>query len=198
MERLPLMTTHASNEVEIKFLVGDVEALIRCLESAGFHEETPSIFEANTLYDSTSGDLRRAGEVLRLRRYGDRWLLTHKSRGETARYKSRIEHETAVGDGDQMHAILSALGYRPAFRYEKYRAEWSDGTGEVVIDRTPIGDLGEIEGEPGWIDGIARVLGIRESDYITASYAELFYRWKQRTGSSAQNMTFEECATPHP
>ena len=37
------MTTHDSNEVEIKFLVGDVEALVRCLQSAGFHEETPSI-----------------------------------------------------------------------------------------------------------------------------------------------------------
>jgi adenylate cyclase class 2 len=192
------MTTHGSNEIEIKFLVGDVKALIRRLLSAGFHEETPSIFEANTLYDSASGDLRRAGEILRLRQYGGNWLLTHKSRGETARYKSRIEHETTVGDGEQMHAILSALGYQPAFRYEKYRAEWSDGTGEVVIDRTPIGDLGEIEGEPGWIDGIARVLGLSESDYITASYAELFYGWKRRTGSSAQNMTFEECGTAHP
>ena len=97
-----------------------------------------------------------------------------------------------------MHAILSALGYHAAFRYEKYRAEWSDGSGEVVIDHTPIGDMAEIEGEPGWIDRIAKVLGLSESDYITASYAELFYLWKQRTGSSARNMTFEECGTPRP
>ena len=46
------------------------------------------------------------------------------------------------------HAILTALGFRPSFRYEKYRAEWTDGSGEVVIDRTPIGDLAEIAGTP--------------------------------------------------
>jgi adenylate cyclase class 2 len=192
------MTTHGSNEVEIKFLVRDAEALVRCLQEAGFHEETPSTFEANTLYDSATGDLRRAGEVLRLREYGGRWRITHKSRGAAVKYKSRIEHETAVASGDEMHAILTSLGYTPAFRYEKYRAEWSDGTGEVVIDRTPIGDLAEIEGDPRWIDRIAKVIGLNESDYITASYAELFFRWKQRTCSSARNMTFEECGTPRP
>ncbi len=97
-----------------------------------------------------------------------------------------------------MHSILSALGFSPSFRYEKYRAEWSDGEGEVVIDRTPIGDLAEIEGEPHWIDRIAQALGVSEADYITASYAELFFQWKERTGSPARNMTFDECGTPRP
>jgi adenylate cyclase class 2 len=192
------MTTHGSNEVEIKFIVRDAEALIRCVQSAGFHEETSSTFEANTLYDNAAGDLRRAGEVLRLREYGGQWRLTHKSRGEAGKHKVRVEYETLVGDGEQMHAILTSLGYTPAFRYEKYRAEWNDGTGEVVIDRTPIGDLAEIEGDPHWIDRIAKVLGLSENDYITDSYTELFFRWKQRTGSSAQNMTFKECGAPRP
>jgi len=97
-----------------------------------------------------------------------------------------------------MHAILTALGFTPSFRYEKYRAEWSDGAGDVVIDRTPIGDLAEIEGPPQWIDRIAELLGVGESGYITASYAELFFRWKQRTASPARNMTFDECGTPRP
>ncbi len=78
------MTTHDSNEVEIKFLVRDARLSCVALQSAGFHEQTPSTFEANTLYDWNPGELRRAGEVLRLRVYGDRWTLTHKSRG-TAR-----------------------------------------------------------------------------------------------------------------
>jgi adenylate cyclase class 2 len=187
------MTAHDSNEVEIKFLVRDPAALIRSLQSAGFHEKTPSTFEANTLYDTASADLRRGGEVLRLRVYGDRWRLTHKSRGTVGKHKTRVEHETAVANGEEMHAILTALGYRPSFRYEKYRAEWTDGTGEVVIDHTPIGDLAEIEGPPDWIDRIAKALNLSESDYITASYAELFFRWKERTHSAATNMTFEDC-----
>lgn len=192
------MTTHDGNEVEIKFLVHDAEALVRSLQGAGFHERTPSTFEANTLYDSAGGELRSAGEVLRLRDYGGCWKLTHKSRGTAGKHKTRVEHETSLSNGEEMHAILTALGFRPSFRYEKYRAEWSDGAGDVVIDRTPIGDLAEIEGAPQWIDQTAKILSLSHRDYITASYAELFFNWKQRTASPAQNMTFEECGTPRP
>jgi adenylate cyclase class 2 len=197
-DELSLMTAHDHNEVEIKFLVNDAAALARSLQSAGFQEQTASTFEANTLFDTASGDLRRAQEILRLRVYGGIWTLTHKSRGTAGKHKSRAEHETAVADGEEIHAILTALGYRPAFRYEKFRAEWADGTGEVVIDRTPIGDVAEIEGAPQWIDRIAGILNLRESNYITASYAELFFQWKERTRSAALNMTFEECGTPRP
>jgi adenylate cyclase class 2 len=192
------MSTHDSNEIEIKFLVHDAEALLHSLGNAGFRQKTPSTFEANTLYDSATGDLRRAGEVLRLRLYGDHWRLTHKTRGTTGKHKTRVEHETEVANGEEMHAILVALGFSPSLRYEKHRAEWTDGTGELVIDHTPIGDLAEIEGAPQWIDRTAKLLGISEADYITDSYAELFFRWKQRTGSPALNMTFEECGSPRP
>jgi len=47
-----------------------------------------------------------------------------------------------------MDLILRALGYAPSFRYEKFRAEWTDGKGQVVVDETPIGDFCEIEGSP--------------------------------------------------
>jgi adenylate cyclase class 2 len=192
------VTAYNSNEVEIKFVIHDDGALTRSLQDAGFREETPSTFESNTLYDTASGNLRQAGEVLRLRLYGKKWKITHKTKGTATKHKSRTEHETAVDKGDEMHAILTALGYRPAFRYEKYRAEWADGKGEVVIDRTPIGCFGEIEGAPEWIDRIAKALNLNESDYITASYAELFSQWKDRTRSSANHMTFEECGTSRP
>jgi adenylate cyclase class 2 len=89
-----------------------------------------------------------------------------------------------------MDAILRALGFAPTFRYEKYRAEWSDGTGHVVLDETPIGNFGEIEGLPRWIDRTARALGIGRSDYITQTYAPMFFAWKRRTHSEATEMTF--------
>jgi len=192
------MAAHNGNEVEIKFVVHELEALLRSVQAAGLKQKTPSTFESNTLYDNAAGDLRRAGEVLRIRIYGGRCTLTHKSRGSAGRHKTRAEHETGIAKAEEMQAILAALGYRPAFRYDKYRAEWSDGEGEVVIDRTPIGDFGEIEGPPEWIDRTAESLHLNEKDYITASYVELFHRWKERTGSPATNMTFEECGTPRP
>jgi len=185
-------------ETEIKFLVSDVQALEQKLSALGFTRQTPFTYESNTLYDLPAGDLRRKGEVLRIRRYGGLWKLTHKTRGTDARHKTRHESETAISDGEQMDAILRALGYAPAFVYEKYRSEWTDGTGEVVIDRTPIGDVAEIEGTPEWIDRIARELDVPAERYITASYAALFREWVSRTGSQARHMTFAECGTPRP
>ena len=92
-----------------------------------------------------------------------------------------------------MDAVLRALGFAPSFVYEKFRSEWSDGEGAVVLDRTPIGNLAEIEGKPRWIDRTARALGVRREQYITRSYAELFFEWRRRTKCQAQNMTFQEC-----
>ena len=179
-------------EVEIKFVLQDLAAMERRLKRAGFRRQTPRTHEMNTLYDLPGGDLRSRGEVLRLREYDGEWKLTHKTKGKDGRHKSRIENETSVSDGPRTEAILLALGYRPSFRYEKLRTEWTDGAGHVVLDRTPIGDFGEIEGPPRWIDRTARALEIATSEYITDSYALLFLQWKQRTGSNAEHMTFRD------
>jgi len=184
----------APREVEIKFVLDDVREMERRLKAAGFRRQTPRTHETNTLYDLPSGDLTARGEVLRLREYGGNWRLTHKSKGRPGRHKSRIEHEVTVSDGAHAEGILTALGYRPRFRYEKFRSEWSDGSGHVVLDETPIGAFGEIEGAPRWIDRIARTLGIGSGDYITDSYGLLFLDWKRRTGSPAEHMTFKDVA----
>jgi adenylate cyclase class 2 len=179
------------NEIEIKFRVDDVRALNRRLRKSGFRLLTPRTHEINTLYDLPGQLLRKRGELLRLRRYGPEWLLTHKAKGKVGRHKTRVETETKVADGTKMEAILRALGFAPTFRYEKFRAEWSDGKGHVVVDETPVGNLGEIEGPTRWIDRTARALQIPRSDYITATYSDLFLQWKKQTGSLADEMTFK-------
>lgn len=181
-------------EVEIKFKVADPAAIARALKRAGFKQITPSTHEMNTLYDLPGQKLRKRGELLRLRQYGKQWLLTHKAKGTTRIHKVRVERETSVENGDQMDAILRALGFTPTFRYEKFRAEWSDGKGHVVVDKTPIGHFGEIEGPPRWIDRTAKALGIARVDYITQTYAPMFFEWKRRTRSPAKEMTFRAVA----
>lgn len=182
----------APQEIEIKFLVADPKALEQQLTQLGFHCVTSPTHEVNTLYDLPGQKLRRKGELLRLRRYGDEWRLTHKARAKVSRYKSRTELETGVSNGAQMDQILRAVGYQPVFTYEKFRSEWSDGKGHVVLDHTPIGDIAEIEGKARWIDETARGLRVARSDYITKSYAELFFDWKRKYKRKAMNMTFRE------
>jgi adenylate cyclase class 2 len=178
-------------EIEIKFRVANLRGLGRRLRAAGFRLETPRTHEMNTLYDLPGQVLRSRRELLRLREYGKTWTLTHKSGGKTGRHSSRKELETGVSDGRKMDAILRALGYLPTFRYEKFRAEWSDGKGQVVVDETPIGDFCEIEGPPRWIDATAKKLDVAPKDYITKNYATLFVDWKQASKSNAEEMTFK-------
>ena len=177
-------------EVEIKFRVDNARDLARRLSVAGFRRVTPRTLERNTLNDLPGQPLRKRGEVLRLRKYGDEWLLTHKAKGKLGRHKARVENETKVADGEKLERILLSLGFIPNFRYEKFRAKWADGKGHVVVDETPIGSFGEIEGPARWIDRTARLLGIDQPSYITQSYVELFFSWKRQTHSPARDMTF--------
>jgi adenylate cyclase, class 2 len=183
-----LVASH--KEIEIKFRVDDVRALARRLRSAKFRLVTARTHEMNTLYDLPGTPLRKRGDLLRLREYGKDWVLTHKAKGTLGRHKTRVEIETAVANGEKMDGILCALGFRPTFRYEKFRAEWGDGVGHVVVDETPIGNFGEIEGPPRWIDRTAKALGILPEHYITDTYAGLFFAWKRRMRSRAGEMTF--------
>lgn len=186
------------NEIEIKFRVDDLRELQRRLRAAKFRQVTRRTHESNTLFDLPGQPLRKRGELLRLRKYGHAWLLTHKAKGKVTQHKTRMETQTGIEDGEQLEKILLALGFALSFRYEKFRAEWSDGTGHVVLDETPIGFFGEIEGPARWIDRTARGLGIDRQSYITESYAELFFAWKRRTRSRANEMTFRAVRNSKP
>jgi adenylate cyclase class 2 len=182
----------ASNqEIEIKFEVTDLRALTPKLRAAGFRIVTKRTHEMNTLYDLPGEVLHGKQELLRLRQYGSEWKLTYKAKKKTGRHSSREELETVVADGKKMDLILRALGYAPSFCYEKFRAEWTDGKGQVVVDQTPIGNFCEIEGAPRWIDATARKLGVTGKDYITKNYAGLFSDWKVRANIRAEHMTFK-------
>jgi adenylate cyclase, class 2 len=185
-------------EIEIKFRVADLHALARRLRAAGFRLLTRRTHEINTLYDLPGEVLRGRKELLRIRKYGSTWTLTHKAKGKVGRHSNRVELETGVDDGKKMDLILRALGYSPSFRYEKFRAEWTDGKGQVVVDETPIGNFCEIEGAPRWIDATAKKLGVSTGDYITKNYAGLFLEWKASTKSRAEEMTFKAVASRSP
>ena len=214
-----------SAEIELKFPIDDLVRLQARLPGLGFQLDTPRTFESNVLYDTPGRALREAKQILRLRRYGDLWTVTHKRQPAAcagdgqARYKVRVETETRVDDGPALGAIFEQLGYKPVFRYEKFRTEWSQiasaytaplfagdafsadvaapaHRSHLVIDETPIGDYAELEGPPDWIDDTLARLGVDPATCLTESYGRLFLAWKQRTGSPAQNLTFDEIPAP--
>jgi adenylate cyclase class 2 len=226
-----------SAEIELKFPVHDLAGLQARLPGLGFQLDTPRTFEQNTLYDTPDRILRASRQILRIRRYGDLWTVTHKRPADTsadgdpansgnqtstsasASYKVRIETETLVDDGPALAAIFHQLGYEPVFRYEKFRTQWSlanltiggplftgpthstqdlsaNPSFHLVLDETPIGDYAELEGPPAWIDDTLAQLNVDPATCLTDSYGSLFLDWKQRTGSPAEHLTFDQIPTP--
>lgn len=192
-----------SAEIELKFPVASLEDLEQRLRDLGFELDTPRTFESNVLYDTAERSLRAKGELLRLRQYGDRAVVTHKRHPEheeaESRFKVRIETESGLEDGDALAEIFTRLGFEPAFRYEKFRSEYSHPracAGHVVVDETPIGVYCELEGPTGWIDQTLVALGVDPGNCLTESYGRLFTSWKKETGSAAKNLTFDEVRTP--
>jgi len=148
----------ANLEIEIKVRITDRATFAARLPELGFHLQTPETMERNMLFDTVDNSLRERKELLRIRRYGKEWLLTHKAEDPNlsgSLHKTRIETETKVDDGESLAGIFQRLGFAPVFTYEKYRTEWTDGKGHIVVDVTPIGDFAELEGDSTWIDETA-------------------------------------------
>lgn len=185
-------------ETEIKFRVADPDALSGQLAAAGLHVVTPRSFESNTLYDTPDRRLRNKREILRIRDYAGRWLLTHKRIPDSGigedKHKHRVETETDLSDGKALAEVFVSIGLVPAFRYEKWRTEWEDPTldppAHCVLDETPLGIYAELEGPADWIDRLTDILGIAPEQQLTLSYGRLFEQWKEQTGSTAQDLTF--------
>jgi adenylate cyclase class 2 len=190
-----------SAEIELKFPVSDLLALQQRLEALGLRIDTPRTFEQNTLHDTPDRALKARGDLLRVRQYGHRAIVTHKRHPDdedlNSPYKVRIETESEVQDGSAIADIFTRLGFAPVFRYEKFRTEYSDPSepgAHMVVDETPIGIYAELEGPTRWIDGKLADLGVDHRACLTESYGKLFLAWKERTGSPAENLTFEEIA----
>jgi adenylate cyclase class 2 len=183
-------------ETEVKIRVADREALEEKLPGLGFERVTARTLERNTLYDTPERTLRKSRQILRIRQYGNKWVVTHKrvpdGLSADGPHKNRIETETMVEDGPVLGQVFEALGFGPVFVYEKWRTEWADKQGHCVLDETPLGLYAELEGPSEWIDDVAQRLDIQESEFITLSYGRIFELWRDQSGSKATNFTFDE------
>jgi adenylate cyclase class 2 len=163
-------------ETEIKLRVDGPDAARAAVARLGAALARPRHFEDNVLLDDAQGSLRAASSVLRLRRTPTGGLLTFKGpRHLEEGVKSREEIEAAVADADALQSVLEQLGFRPVFRYQKYRETYAWRGQEIVIDETPIGTFFEIEGDVAGIQAAAAGLGYDRADYLTDSYVALFF-----------------------
>jgi adenylate cyclase, class 2 len=134
------------------------------------------VFEENYLHRGGLLDERAA--VLRLRKIGDRTILTYKERiGGDSDIKHRIEYETDVENVVAMEQIIQSLGYKLSVVYEKHRKTWHFLDVEVVLDELPFGYYMEIEGEVDAISKAEKVLEIKDLESEPRGYPRLAVRY---------------------
>jgi adenylate cyclase class 2 len=189
---VPANQPYIETEVKIRFPQGPDAARQR-IENSGFKLKQDRTLESDQLFDRGDGELRRADQLLRLRREGNLATATYKGPGRSERHKSREEIEFEVSNPANFHQVLERLGYTPRFRYEKYRTKFaaSGEPGIVTIDETPIGVFLELEGPAQWIDRTAARLGLSEAEYLTHSYAALYQEYRRSNPHAPPDMIFQ-------
>lgn len=162
-------------EHEIKIAVAELGVVRTRLEASRATLVHPSAVERNWVLDDEAGTRAAAGELLRVRRYGERSTMTFKGRAAFADgVKSRAEIEVVVDDATTLLALLASLGLTPRRRYEKRREEWRSGTVTVVLDDTPMGCFVELEGPAAALRPLAVALGLDPAAAVTGNYLELW------------------------
>jgi adenylate cyclase class 2 len=179
-----------AQEIEVKFALKDRPALVRRLHEIGAQRLYNETFEDNIVLDRR-GELRTRGALLRVRKFGRYALATFK--GPMAfedGVKSREEVQTGVESFELAIQLFDSLGFKPVFRYQKFREVWRVREVEVVLDRTPIGDYFEIEGPLDVIRSVAEELGMSMDGGIRQSYAELYRQYRRTRADLPENMVF--------
>jgi adenylate cyclase class 2 len=174
-------------EREIKLAFASVDEARAALRGAGAEMKTPRRLQDDVLYDTARGTLRGQRSALRLRRDGDRAIVTFKGPAANGPMKMREEIESGVESGDALAALLHALGFAPCFRYQKYREEYRADGVVAAIDDTPAGVFVEIEGDERGILALASAIGRAPKDFILDSYYAV---WIKAKGERAGDMIF--------
>jgi adenylate cyclase, class 2 len=190
-------------ETEIKLRIPDLPALV-CKLRRLRARVSGRVLERNTLFDTPDSYIRRRGRLLRLRietparsrlipAGSSRTILTSKSPAPAcalAGYKHNLESESPVDPAKDWPAAFRSLGFRPGFRYEKFRTSFLLRGVHLDLDETPVGIFLEIEGAPSEIDRIALTLGFSSRDYIRGTYGDLYAAECRRRGQIRSNMLF--------
>lgn len=138
-------------------------------------------FEENILY--RGGALDEKNAVLRVRKIGERAILTYKRRVENEfDIKRQIEHETAVGNPQELETIIENLGFYKTLVYEKRRKTWRFRDVEIVLDELSFGLYMEIEGSVTAIKEAEMFLDIEDFETENKTYPRLTAAFGKRKG----------------
>lgn len=157
-------------ETEIKIIEIDRKKVEDDLATLGASKTFDGDVET-WFFDFQGETVARARNLLRLRRIGDKTVLTFKKFVESRSAKVRHEYEVSISDFETMCLILESIGLISTWRMKKHRTSYTLKSGvEVDIDKyageySHIPELLEIEGEDAeTINLHAKLLGFQSEE----------------------------------
>jgi adenylate cyclase class 2 len=175
-------------EVEQKFRADDLAVIEARAASLGAVVAS-TVRQADRYYAHPARDFAQTDEALRIRRVGEKNLVTYKGPKLDRQTKTRREIEIPLPPGEagfaQTAALLEALGFRPVAEVRKQRRiahlDWQGFGVEIALDEVEgVGRFVELEigSDPSELDNakqavlsLAERLNLRESE--RRSYLEL-------------------------
>lgn len=162
-------------EIEVKILEINAEGIMKSIEMKGGKREFEGVIKTR-YFDYLSGNLAKKEMILRLREYGNRFILALKRRKSGDRVKVMEEYETQVENPENMLNILQEMGLEERECIEKKRISYNIDDMHIDIDiHENIPPLMEIEGDSfNSIVDMARELGFKEEELRPWSIWEVF------------------------
>lgn len=175
-------------EIEVKFALEHLStARVRVLNGGG-RLLADRMLERTEQFDRPDRSLSSAGIVLRLRE-AQEVQITYKEPSRDPLVRREISAQ--ILDASHGRELLSALGFEPAQRYEKYREIFALHGCQVMLDELPFGCFVEIEGPSReTIEELAAALGLDWEARVKRSYVELFRDLKSVWPACPDEATF--------
>lgn len=174
-------------EIEVKIRIQDLKEIRERIEKLKAVVEKERHHEVNTLYDYASGDLLKKKQAIRLRSIDRKHFLTFKGTPQKSRqFKVRDEFETEVKSLRDTRKILTSLGLKPTYQYEKFRIQYRLKRLKICLDETEAGNFLELEGYRHEIVRFAKALGFLRRDFIKKDYIQLLEERKKQRNISTE------------
>lgn len=171
-------------EIEVKILDIDKKEIEEKLLELGAKKVLDDKLYA-LLFDSKDGSFRKSGNTLRLRRLGNKTILTFKKHISQEKAKIKDETEVEVFDFDKTKKILESLGFVVYRKVKKHRTSYKLGNVRFELDSHEekykfIPDFLEIEAKDiETIYKFAKILGFKEKDCKPWSLKDLIKHYSQ-------------------
>lgn len=150
-------------------------------------------FEYDISLDKPNHYMKKKGEILRIKKIGNKIFIGYKSRKRKSDYRFEEETEVECSDLKKIIFIFKKLGYTYIrSEIEKIRETYLTPKGKITIDKLPqIGYFLEIESQTkSNLLLLIKKLGISKKEIITDRYGKIVKRYLRSAGIKGNSLLF--------